>query len=192
MEGIRVVNTLSYGLLTLLSASSLSGYELTQNIKPLWRAGHSQIYPLLVTMEQLGYITHERVEQADKPDKKIYTITGQGLDQLRQWVEIPAEPPAVRDELHFKLYSLWLSKPAEAKALLLKRKEFCQSELERYHLLLANNEALCAERGEARELEATTFGRYLLLSKRIMETETSIRFCTWALEQLESGAERPF
>lgn len=185
------MNTLSYGLLTLLSASSLSGYELTQSIKPLWRAGHSQIYPLLVSMEGLGYITHERIEQTDKPDKKIYTITEQGLDQLRQWVEIPAEPPAVRDELHFKLYSLWLAKPEEAKALLLKREEFCRSELARYHLLLTNNEALCTERGETRELTATTFGRYLLLHKRIMETEASIQFCGWALKLLESGAKPP-
>lgn len=64
------MNTLSYGLLALLSANSLSGYELTQNIKPLWRAGHSQIYPLLMSMEQQGYITFKLIEQTDKPDKK--------------------------------------------------------------------------------------------------------------------------
>lgn len=179
------MNTLSYGLLALLSANSLSGYELTQNIKPLWRAGHSQIYPLLMNMEQQGYITYELIQQTDKPDKKVYSITEAGLEQLKQWVEIPAEPPVLRDELHFKLYSLWLSQPEEAKELLRKRAEFCKSELERYKVLLKANEELCDERGETRELQATTFGRYLLISKRVLDMESSIQFCEWALQALE-------
>lgn len=181
------MNTLSYGLLALLSANSLSGYELTQNIKPLWRAGHSQIYPLLMNMEQQGYITYELIQQTDKPDKKVYSITEAGLEQLRQWVEIPAEPPVLRDELHFKLYSLWLSQPEEAKELLRKRAEFCKSELERYKVLLQANEELCDERGETRELQATTFGRYLLISKRVLDMESSIQFCEWALQALETS-----
>lgn len=181
------MNTLSYGLLALLSANSLSGYELTQNIKPLWRAGHSQIYPLLMNMEQQGYITFELIQQTDKPDKKVYSITKAGLEQLRQWVEIPAEPPVLRDELHFKLYSLWLSQPEEAKELLRKRAEFYKSELERYKVLLQANEELCDERGETRELQATTFGRFLLISKRVLDMESSIQFCEWALQALETS-----
>ncbi|MDH6427212.1 hypothetical protein BSK62_10360 [Paenibacillus odorifer] len=181
------MNTLSYGLLALLSANSLSGYELTQNIKPLWRAGHSQIYPLLMSMEQQGYITFKLIEQTDKPDKKEYSITKAGLEQLRQWVETTAEPPVLRDELHFKLYSLWLSNPEEAKDLLLKRAEFCKSELERYKVLLKANEVLRDECGETRELKATTFGRYLLIHKRVLDMESSIQFCEWALEELESN-----
>ncbi|AIQ19247.1 hypothetical protein H70357_22950 [Paenibacillus sp. FSL H7-0357] len=182
------MNTLSYGLLALLTANSLSGYELTQSIKPLWRAGHSQIYPLLVSMEQKGYISYERIEQSDKPDKKIYTITDAGLEQLREWVETPADPPVLRDELHFKLYSLWLARPEEAKALLVRRAEFCRSELDRYNLMIKANEALCQERGETRELTATTFGRYLLLRKRVMDMESSVAFCEWAIGELESNA----
>lgn len=180
------MNTLSYGLLALLTANSLTGYELTQNIKPLWRAGHSQIYPLLMNMEQKGYISYTLVEQTDKPDKKIYTITEAGLAQLREWVEVPAEPPVLRDELHFKLYSLWLARPEEALDLLHKRAEFCRSELARYKVMIAANEALCTERGETRELSATTFGRYLLLRKRVMDMESSIAFCEWAMGELDS------
>ncbi len=184
------MNTLSYGLLALLSANSLSGYELTQSIKPLWRAGHSQIYPLLTNMEQQGYISFKLIEQSDKPDKKVYTITEAGLEQLRQWVELPADHPVLRDELHFKLYSLWLSQPEKAKELLEQRAEFCKSELERYHDLLKGNENLRDERGESRELKASTFGRYLLIRKRILDMESSIQFCEWALVELESKETR--
>lgn len=179
------MNTLSYGLLALLTANSLSGYELAHDIKPLWRAGHSQIYPLLMNMELKGYISHTVVEQSDKPDKKIYTITEAGLAKLREWVETPAESPVLRDELHFKLYSLWLARPKEALNLLQKRAEFCRSELARYNLMIQANEALCAERGESRELSATTFGRYMLLRKRVMDMESSIAFCEWAMGEME-------
>lgn len=102
-------------------------------------------------------------------------------------METTAEPPVLRDELHFKLYSLWLSNPKEAKDLLLKRAEFCKSELERYKVLLKANEVLRDERGETRELKATTFGRYLLIHKRVLDMESSIQFCEWALEELESN-----
>lgn len=185
------MNTLSYGLLALLTANPLSGYELTQGIKPLWRAGHSQIYPLLQSMEQKGYIRHERIEQTDKPDKKIYTITEEGIGMLQQWVKLPAEPAVLRDELHFKLYSLWLTEPEEAKALLRQRAEFSRSELDRYNLLIKANEALRDERGETRELKATTFGRYLLLRKRVMAMQSSIEFCEWAIEELERNGPLP-
>ncbi|GGH10816.1 PadR family transcriptional regulator [Paenibacillus segetis] len=179
------MNTLSYGLLSLLSFAPLSGYDLTQKIKPLWQAGHSQIYPLLASMEQQGYISYKLIEQTDKPDKKEYTITEAGLAQLRQWVEMPAEHPVLRDELHFKLYSLWLSEPQKAKELLYQRMEFCQSELDRYNEMLGGNETLREERGESHEPKATTFGRYMLIRKRIMDMESSLQFCKYALEELE-------
>lgn len=181
------MNTLSYGLLALLSASPLSGYDLTQKIKPVWQAGHSQIYPLLANMEQQGYISFKLIEQLDKPDKKEYSITESGLEQLQQWVELPAENPVLRDELHFKLYSLWLSEPEKAKTLLRKRSEFCQSELDRYKNLLKDLEVLRNDRGESPQLKATTFGRYLLTHKRMMDMEASLQFCEWALKEIDSG-----
>lgn len=185
------MNTLSYGLLALLTANPLTGYELTQGIKPLWRAGHSQIYPLLQSMEEKGFIRHEWIEQSDKPDKKIYTITEEGISVLQEWVRLPAEPAVLRDELHFKLYSLWLTEPDEARALLLQRMEFNRSELQRYNLLIKANEALRDERGETRELKATTFGRYLLLQKRVMAMKSSIEFCEWAIAELERSSPPP-
>lgn len=181
------MNTLSYGLLSLLSFAPLSGYDLAQKIKPLWQAGHSQIYPLLVSMEQQGYISYKLIKQVDKPDKKEYTITEAGLVQLRQWVETPAEHPVLRDEMHFKLYSLWLSEPEKAKEMLREREEFCMNELHRYKDMLKGNEVLREERSESHEPTATTFGRYLLIRKRIMDMESALQFCKLALEELELG-----
>lgn len=110
---------------------------------------------------------------------------------LQEWVKLPAEPAVLRDELHFKLYSLWLTEPEEAKTLLQQRAAFNRSELDRYNLLIKANEALRDERGETRELKATTFGRYLLLQKRVMAMKASIEFCEWAIGELERGSLPP-
>ncbi|ANY67397.1 hypothetical protein BBD42_13615 [Paenibacillus sp. BIHB 4019] len=181
------LNTLSYGLLALLSASPLTGYDLAQKIKPLWQAGHSQIYPLLAALEQNGYIAFERIEQQDKPDKKEYSITDKGLTELGRWVELPAENPVLRDELHFKLYGLWLSEPEKAKALLVTREAFCRSELERYDGLMRALEEKRISGKEARKQNARLLGRYLLISKRMMDTRTSLAFCEWAMKELEAS-----
>jgi DNA-binding PadR family transcriptional regulator len=91
------MNTLSYGLLSLLSHSPLSGYDLMLRIQPFWPAKHSQIYPLLANLEKEEQVTFELVAQSDKPDKKVYSITNKGIDSLREWLSVPASDPVMRD-----------------------------------------------------------------------------------------------
>jgi len=48
-----------------------------------WQARHSQIYPELARLEEKGLVTHQVVEQQDRPDKKVYSVTDSGLDALK-------------------------------------------------------------------------------------------------------------
>jgi hypothetical protein len=43
------LNTLSFGLLSLLNKNSRTGYELMRQIHLFWQVKHSQIYPLLAS-----------------------------------------------------------------------------------------------------------------------------------------------
>ncbi|GGG62211.1 PadR family transcriptional regulator [Paenibacillus radicis (ex Gao et al. 2016)] len=175
------MNTLSYGLLALLSVGPRTGYDLSQRVKPLWQAGHSQIYPLLSQLEQSGYITFELIEQSDKPDKKEYTITESGLAELSEWVGDSAGKPVLKDDLHIKLYAIWLAEPEKARQLLQARAAFCLSELERYQLLMDN-----VEKDRSSDGGKKHFGRYLLIRKRVMDVEANLQFCKWALSELGS------
>ena len=47
----------------------------------LWQAKHSQIYPLLSSMEEKQLLSSHWVQQSDKPDKKIYAITEKGMQK---------------------------------------------------------------------------------------------------------------
>src|SRR5215472_6213051 len=104
---------LGYALLTLLVRQPLSGYDLARSMKrPLgyfWTAHHSQIYPELARMVDLGLVVSQIVEQHDRHDKKLYTITQSGCQALRHWVTAPIDPPIERSELVLKAYSIWMA-----------------------------------------------------------------------------------
>src|SRR5215208_4980381 len=95
--------TLGYAILGLLSREDLSGYDLTRRM-----AG------------RVGYFwsaRHSVVEQTERPDKKVYKITAEGLDALKEWVIQPPVPKPIRDEFTLKAYSVWLADKEEAARL---------------------------------------------------------------------------
>ena len=86
--------SLKHGLLGLISAEgSMSGYELDKMFKNslnyFWQAKTSQIYRELNAMEDSGWLTSQRVIQEEKPNKKVYTITDEGKDELLKWILSP-------------------------------------------------------------------------------------------------------
>jgi DNA-binding PadR family transcriptional regulator len=121
------MNTLSYALLGLIARQPLSGYDLLQQMRqrvgPLWPVRHSQIYPELSRMEEQGLLIHEVIEQEERPDKKVYSITEAGRETLRQWIAEPSPSDALRDEFLLKVYSLWLAEPEQMVARLRRQQE---------------------------------------------------------------------
>ena len=86
--------SLKHGLLGLLSSEGpTTGYELDKIFKNslayFWHAKTSQIYRELSTMESLGWLTSERVLQEEKPNKRVYSITDQGKEELLKWLMLP-------------------------------------------------------------------------------------------------------
>ena len=49
----------------------------------LWEVQHSQIYPELAHLEDLGYVLHEVIPQEDRQQKKLYRITATGRSILK-------------------------------------------------------------------------------------------------------------
>ncbi len=58
-----------------------------------WSGNNNQIYKALVEILEEGFVTHEVRHQESSPSKKIYTITEEGLAELREWVLSSPEPP---------------------------------------------------------------------------------------------------
>lgn len=184
------MTNLGYALLGLIAREPASGYDLSRQMRApvgfFWPARHSQIYPELARLEAEGLIRHDVVVQADLPDKKVYTITPAGLTRLHAWITAPAEPPAIRDEVLLKVFSLWMADRPAAIAFL--------REQERHHL--ARLEVFAELR---RQLEATgdaiarpdspLFATYLVLRRGIGYEQEYLDWCRWVIARLEQAEE---
>lgn len=178
------MNTLSYGLLSLLSKDSRTGYELMQHIQPFWPAKHSQIYPLLALLEQKGYVEFVHVLQSDKPDKKIYSLTEIGLKALREWIELPTDPPVTRDEFALKVYCIGLINKAEAMKMLLERESYYIGKKERYMESYEKIKRQSEKPLEELEIHDPMFGNYVLVKKAVLKVDADLLWCEWMKSKL--------
>ncbi len=110
------MTSLEYKLLGLLSRKPMSGYDLTSLLKqrfvPFGQISHTQIYPALVGLEQKGLVRYYIVDQqAVRPNKKVYELTEEGREALRQWVESPTPLGISYGDFFLKAFSLWLADP---------------------------------------------------------------------------------
>ena len=176
-------------MLGLLAREPLSGYDLASRMKErvgfFWQARQSQIYPELARLEGEGMVIHRVVEQQDRPDKKVYEITGAGLDCLREWVAAPVKPRAARDEMVLKAYSVWLADPEKAVVLFREQQRLHKEQLLRYEEIGAWMEE---EWGEDLGLPASPrFASYAALQRGILHERGYAEWCAWLADRLESG-----
>lgn len=181
------MNTLGYALLSLLAREPLSGYDLTQQMKTrvgfFWHARHSQIYPELAQLEEKGLVTHEVIEQQDRPDKKLYTITGEGLTALREWVIQDIPLPAIRDELVLKAYSLWLADAQQVIGLFRKHEQYHIEKLTHYEGI--QQRMLRVWESSDKRVDAPEFASYATLMRGIGYEREYATWCSWVAETLE-------
>jgi DNA-binding PadR family transcriptional regulator len=106
---------LSHALLAALHNSDCSGYDLAKkfdgSVGFFWSASHQQIYRELTKLEEQSYIAAQVVQQANRPDKKVYALTEAGQNYLRDWIAQPSMVPAIKDELLVKLFAGDLVEP---------------------------------------------------------------------------------
>ncbi|WP_455538976.1 PadR family transcriptional regulator [Terrisporobacter sp.] len=101
-------NVLRYILLGLLAKSELSGYDIKKifedEIGEFWKAKHSQIYPELIKLEEQGLIKYRIEIVGSKLEKKYYSITDKGMNELNIWISSSNEIIENKDEFILKLY----------------------------------------------------------------------------------------
>ena len=95
---------LKHTILAFLARQPLSGYDVAKEFAEgfgscFWKASQQQIYAELTKLEQQGHVTYEAIPQPGRLDKKIYSITEQGQQELVNWLTKPCEPTAIREDL---------------------------------------------------------------------------------------------
>lgn len=81
---------LKHGILGLLNYGDMTGYDIMRVFKDslsfFWTAQTSQIYRELQALKSNGWATDENVLQEGKPDKKLFSITESGKEELNRWL----------------------------------------------------------------------------------------------------------
>src|SRR5438132_1993054 len=104
----RIESTVSLGhaLLGVLKDQPLTGYDLVRHFQGtvgfLWSAPQSQIYPELRRMEAAGLVKALVAPRGRKAQKRIYSVTDDGMAELRRWATDFMPLPAQRDPIHLK------------------------------------------------------------------------------------------
>jgi PadR family transcriptional regulator, regulatory protein AphA len=86
-------NSAEYPVLAVVGLAPVHGYDVWRYLKThlgtVWQMGRSQVYGLLSQMERDGLVRHERVEQANLPARKVFSLTPAGRGAIEQWIREP-------------------------------------------------------------------------------------------------------
>lgn len=100
--------SLKHALLGFINYGPMTGYELKKffdtSVAHFWNAELSQIYPALKAMESEGLVEMKVEVQEDRPNRKVYSITEKGQQELLQWLAEPAEMEQVREPILIKVF----------------------------------------------------------------------------------------
>lgn len=98
--------SLRHALLGVLKDKPLTGYDLVRHFQGtvgfLWSAPQSQIYPELRRMEALGLVTARVAPRGQKAQKRIYSVTEDGMAELHRWATDFVPIPPQHDPVHLK------------------------------------------------------------------------------------------
>jgi len=104
------MRTLKYAILGLINREPMTGYDITREFNSnalanFWYAKHSQVYPELGRLMKEELVTCEVVIQGEKMEKKLYSITKKGQQELQEWLMVE-EPlaPTPKDVFRLRLY----------------------------------------------------------------------------------------
>jgi PadR family transcriptional regulator, regulatory protein AphA len=177
--------TLDLALLGLIAETpGVSGYDLVKifdlSMAHYWHAHPTQIYTTLERMEDSGVIRRRRVAQRNRPNKSTYTITPTGERQLIEWLEGPFEglrlkhPPLLRCR-----FLGHLGADGAREAIAEERLSWVL-----YHERYREIEEDYFAGGKAYR-DVNTMFTWFTLKRGIDWMEENVRWCDWALEEIE-------
>jgi len=94
---------LRHAVLAALLNGEYSGYQLTKvfdiAVSNFWHAVPQQLYTELNRLESEGLITGRQVIQYDRPNKRVYTVTEAGVEEMVRFASRSARPGVIREDL---------------------------------------------------------------------------------------------
>jgi PadR family transcriptional regulator AphA len=129
--------TTELALLGFLAEQPVHGYELFHRMcdphgpGAVWHIKQSQLYALLNRIEGEGLIVGEIQEQANRPHRRLYSLTQAGKQAFAAWLVEPVKHGRnIRIDFMLKIYFARQQNPSLAIPLIEAQKAACQKWLE--------------------------------------------------------------
>jgi len=104
----RRTSSSTQALLGLLTIEPMSGYDLGRMVRAaighIWSESYGQIYPNLKRLAAQGLVECKTEKHKGRPDRRVYSITRKGREQLARWLAVPPQPEIPRNEMLLKLF----------------------------------------------------------------------------------------
>ena len=183
---------LRHAVLAALLDGDASGYQLSKrfdvSVANFWSATPQQLYRELERLEDDGLLRGRVVRQRRRPNKRVFTLTAEGREELHAFIAQPAKPTAIRDDLLVKLQAADDDDRDAMREALAERLNHARGKLALYERL---RDGLLEGRSEDAHLrDAERVGPYLTLMGGRMFEQQSIRWCSAVLEVLDQRSRR--
>ncbi|MFB7451748.1 PadR family transcriptional regulator [Streptomyces sp. NPDC057027] len=182
--------SLKHAVLAALLEGEASGYDLAKifdvSVANFWAATPQQLYRELERLAEAGLIEARVVEQERRPNKRMFSLTEPGRQDLVAYTTAPPRPSAVRDELLVQVQACDEGDTAAVREFVAQRMETARAKLARYDRL---REWMLDGRDEDTYLgEAERVGPYLTLMRGRFFEEENLRWGEQALAVLDRRA----
>jgi DNA-binding PadR family transcriptional regulator len=177
---------LEHAILVSLAEKTASGYDLARrfdaSIGHFWKASHQQIYKVLGRMESDKWVESHLVAQDNRPDKKVYAITGEGRDELRRWSSLPTPIEPLRSEFAVKLRGIGFGDQQAVLADVHTRRAAHAAQIAYYEASAEKHYP------DPTSLKDDELGAYLVLRGGILAEQHALAWCDEVLQAF--GSER--
>lgn len=178
--------SVKYAMLGILAERDLHGYELKstfeEKIGEFWSLNYGQIYTTLDRLEKEDLVTHDRQAQDKRPDRKIYSITRKGREELIEWLSTPvSKVRALRDEFFIKLVFMNKNDPVPVLELIEKQKALYLKQMNR---LTHRKVALKKNPGNP-----DTLTTELLMDAGLFHAEADIKWLNLCAAKIKAGMQ---
>ncbi len=184
--------SLRNAVMAALLDGEASGYDLAKafdaSVANFWTCTPQQLYRELDRMEADGLVRARTVEQERRPNKRLFTLTGKGLEALTAFTAEQHRPTAIRDELLVAVMAAEAGDVEAVKASIRERRQWAEAKVARYERLRAR---LLDGRTEEEFLDhADRVGPYLTLLRGLSFERGNVRWCARSLTVLERRGAR--
>ena len=144
-----LIHSVEYSPLGLLSERPMHGYEIHQELSRkaglglIWTVKQAQLYAILAKLEACGFIAAEVLIQGNRPARKVFHLTQDGLKAFEDWLSTPSSRRDFRLDFLAKLCFAKRKSPKAVEALLSKQRALCVSWIEEMQ-----GRAAASEKGE--------------------------------------------